>query len=84
MKNNVKAHEPHLALFVPDDDPLVFYGAIATFAQTHLKQKGTLYFEINQYLGTQMKMLLANKNFADIELKKDIFGNDRMLKGILL
>ncbi|WP_318345379.1 peptide chain release factor N(5)-glutamine methyltransferase [Flagellimonas baculiformis] len=80
MKNNVKDHEPSLALFVSDGDPLVFYRAIAQFSETHLKERGSLYLEINQYLGEETKALLKAHNFSEIELRKDIFGNDRMLK----
>ncbi|WP_108422913.1 peptide chain release factor N(5)-glutamine methyltransferase [Flagellimonas amoyensis] len=80
MKNNVKDHEPSLALFVSDGDPLVFYRAIAQFGRTRLKEGGSLYLEINQYLGEETKALLKAHNFSEIELRKDIFGNDRMLK----
>ncbi len=82
ISNNVKNNEPHLALFVADKNPLVFYKTIVDFAQDNLKQGGSLYFEINQYLGNQTKQLLDDA-FSDIELRKDMFGNDRMLKGIL-
>lgn len=80
MKNNVKDHEPSLALFVSDGDPLIFYRAIAQFCGTRLKEKGSLYLEINQYLAEETKTLLKAHNFSEIELRKDIFGNDRMLK----
>jgi release factor glutamine methyltransferase len=82
IKNNVLKHEPHLALFVEDDDPLLFYKAICEFAVHNLKPKGRLFFEINQYLGAEMKQLLNTYNFKSVELQKDIFGNDRMLKSI--
>ncbi|MEO6346305.1 MAG: peptide chain release factor N(5)-glutamine methyltransferase [Aquaticitalea sp.] len=82
MKNNVLNNEPALALFVDDDNPLVFYKAIIEFANKYLKNGGELYFEINQYLGDEMIMLLENFGFNEIELKKDMFGNDRMVKGI--
>lgn len=83
MKNNVKDHEPSLALFVSDGDPLVFYRAIAQFGRTRLKEGGSLYLEINQYLGEETKALLNAHNFSEIELRKDILGNDRMLKAIV-
>ena len=83
MKNNVLQNEPHLALFVEDNNPLVFYKAITEFASKHLKRGGHLYFEINQYLGKEMISLLENFGFQDIELKKDLFGNDRMICGVL-
>lgn len=82
IKNNVKEHEPSLALFVPDKDPLLFYRAIAQFSKAHLNKGGRLYLEINQYLGGETRDLLKARNFSEIELRKDIFGNDRMLKAI--
>tara|TARA_R110000765_G_scaffold89991_12_gene171449 strand:- start:5593 stop:6456 length:864 start_codon:yes stop_codon:yes gene_type:complete len=83
MKNNVVEHEPGLALFVSDGDPLIFYKKITRFSLSHLKKGGVLFFEINQYLGEEMKQLLEAENFSEIELRKDMFGNDRMLKGQL-
>ncbi|MCB0472226.1 MAG: peptide chain release factor N(5)-glutamine methyltransferase [Flavobacteriaceae bacterium] len=80
MKNNVLKYEPEKALFVKDNDPLVFYKAIADFAIKNLKKEGKLYFEINQYLGNETVAMLAGKNFTKTVLKKDLFGNDRMLK----
>lgn len=80
IKKNVKDHEPHLALFVPDDNALIFYDAIARFGKKHLAKNGSLYVEINQYLGEETKALLKAHDFSEIELRKDIFGNDRMLK----
>jgi len=82
MKINVVGHEPGLALFVSDQDPLVFYKKITLFALSHLKKGGVLFFEINQYLGEEMKHLLERENFSEIELRKDLYGNDRMLKGL--
>lgn len=82
IKKNVLEHEPHIALFVQNEDPLQFYKAICEFAVHNLKPKGRLYFEINQYLGEEMKQLLKTYNFESIELRKDLFGNDRMLKAI--
>lgn len=83
MKNNVKQFEPSQALFVPDDNPLLFYTAIVEFAKNQLAARGALYLETNQYLGKETRALLEAHNFLDIELRKDIFGNDRMLKGQL-
>ena len=82
MKGNVLKHEPELALFVEDINPLRFYKTISEFSQNKLKPNGTLYFEINQYLGTEMQQLLKDFGFNKIELKQDIFKNDRMIKGI--
>ncbi len=83
MHNNVTVYEPNLALFVPNDDPLRFYDTIIRFAKRHLNEKGYLYLEINQYLGKETQALLEEHNFSEIELRKDMFGNDRMLMGKL-
>lgn len=82
MKQNVMHYEPHMALFVPNNDPLKFYRAILQIATKRLVSGGKLYFEINQYLGSEMKDLVASYEFSDIELKKDSFGKDRMLRAI--
>ena len=79
IKKNVLDNEPHLALFVEDDDALIFYIKIAELAQKNLSESGELYFEINQYLGKEMVDLLERMNFKNIELRKDIYGNDRMI-----
>ncbi|RTZ05542.1 peptide chain release factor N(5)-glutamine methyltransferase [Flavobacterium bomense] len=81
IKKNVLDYEPHLALFVEDNDALIFYKKIAKLAQKNLLPNGKLYFEINQYLGKEMVDLLEKMNFKNIELRKDIYGNDRMIKG---
>lgn len=81
IKKNVLDNEPHLALFVEDDNALVFYRKIAELAQQNLSPNGQLYFEINQYLGKEMIELLQKMNFKEIELRKDIYGNDRMIFG---
>ena len=82
MKQNVMHYEPHMALFVTDNDPLEFYRAILQIATKRLVSGGKLYFEINQYLGIEMMDLVMSFGFYDIELKKDSFGNDRMLRAI--
>ena len=82
MKQNVMHYEPHMALFVSDNDPLEFYTAILQIATNRLVSGGKLYFEINQYLGIEMMDLVMSFGFYDIELKKDSFGNDRMLRAI--
>jgi release factor glutamine methyltransferase len=79
IKKNVLEHEPHLALFVDDNDALLFYRKIAALAQKNLKENGKLYFEINQYLGLEMIDLLNSMGFVAVELRKDIYGNDRMI-----
>ena len=81
IKKNVLDNEPHLALFVDDNDALIFYKKIAQLALLNLSENGALYFEINQYLGKEMIELLEEMNFKNVELRKDIYGNDRMIKG---
>lgn len=82
MKNNVLKYEPERALFVSDDNPLLFYDHIANMAAEHLKGGGRLYFEINQYLGKQMLELVNHAGFMQVEVLKDGFGNDRMLRAV--
>jgi len=82
MSANVLNHEPHLALFVKNDDALLFYRKIAEISENILKPNGQLYFEINESLGEPTKELLANNSFNNIELKMDIFEKDRMIKAI--
>lgn len=79
MKDNVLLHEPHLALFVSNDDPLIFYRRIAEFAQQYLSPEGKLYFEINEALGNETAFLLQEKGFRNIILRKDINEKDRMI-----
>ncbi|PTM07738.1 MAG: peptide chain release factor N(5)-glutamine methyltransferase [Bacteroidetes bacterium] len=80
MSANVLNHEPHLALFVEDEDALLFYRKITESAKRGLKSKGDLYFEINEVLGKDMSQLLSDSGYSNIELKKDIFQKDRMIK----
>ncbi|TBN18887.1 peptide chain release factor N(5)-glutamine methyltransferase [Hyunsoonleella pacifica] len=80
MKPNVLDYEPHLALFVEDDNALLFYKVISKLAKQVLQQDGLLFFEINEYLGEDTRMLLEHLGFKDIVLKKDIFEKDRMVK----
>jgi release factor glutamine methyltransferase len=80
IKKNVLDNEPHLALFVDDNDALIFYRKIAELAQKNVSQNGQLFFEINQYLGKETVDLLEKMNFKNIELRKDIYGNDRMIR----
>lgn len=80
IKNNVLQNEPHLALFVSDENPLIFYRKIAKLAKKHLSKNGLLFFEINQYLGNETTKMLSELSFSSVNLKKDIFKNDRMIK----
>ncbi len=79
IKKNVLENEPHLALFVADDDALLFYRKIAQIAMKNLQSGGQLYFEINQYFGKETLDLLFDLGFQNIELRQDIYGNDRMI-----
>jgi len=80
MDRNVVDFEPHMALFVPNHDPLVFYRAIAQFATVHLQLHGNLYFEINESQGTQVAELLSVNGFYDIRTRKDLQGKTRMIR----
>jgi len=79
MHQNVLENEPHLALFVSDEKPIIFYEAIADFALGNLNINGLLCFEINEYLGKETVQMLIDKSFIDIELRKDMQGKDRMI-----
>ncbi len=81
MERNVVDFEPHLALFVPDHDPLIFYRAIARFAAVHLQLHGSLYFEINEAMGGQTTKLLKEFGFDEILTRKDLQGKVRMVRG---
>ena len=80
MSAHVLDYEPSLALFVPDDDPLLFYRAIADYALSHLTDGGLLFFEINPLCANEMRKMLTAKGFTDIEIRCDQFGKQRMLK----
>jgi release factor glutamine methyltransferase len=82
MSPNVIEHEPNIALFVKDEDPLLFYRKIAQLSNLHLKPEGVLYFEINEYLSVEMEKMLTKEGFKNIEIRKDIFKKDRMIKCI--
>lgn len=82
IKKNVLDNEPHLALFVEDNDALVFYRKITELATKNLNKGGKLYFEINQYLGAEMITLLNENGFEFVSLRKDIYGNDRMTRAV--
>ena len=79
LKNNVLKNEPHVALFVENDNPLIFYAKIAELAKNYLNKNGLLFFEINQYLGTETIDLVNKKGLKNIQLKKDMFGNNRIV-----
>jgi release factor glutamine methyltransferase len=83
MERNILEYEPHLALFVEDNDPLIFYLKIAEFAAKNLIDKGLCVVEINQAFGLETAELFWNKGFSDVEVLKDMFGKDRMVKAVL-
>lgn len=83
MNDNVLVYEPHLALFVANNEPLLFYDAISDFALLNLKKEGKLYFEIHEKYGNVVVDLLVQKSFKNVELIKDINGKDRMVKAML-
>lgn len=79
MRDNVLDFEPHLALFVDDDDPLLFYTSIAEFGIKALNSCGALYFEINEAYGEQTVRMLESAGYSDVRLHQDIFGKERMV-----
>ena len=80
MDKHVLEHEPHLALFVPDDDPLRFYRAIAKYGQKTLKPNGLLYFELNPLYASEIESIVRELGYAETETKLDMFGKQRFLK----
>ena len=80
IKKNVLQNEPHIALFVENENPLLFYKKIADLAKKYLSEKGVLFFEINQYLEKETVKMLEKKGFKNIDLRKDLFGNYRMVQ----
>jgi release factor glutamine methyltransferase len=81
---NITDFEPGLALFVTDDNPLIFYEAIADFAKEKLGENGSIFVEIHEDYSTHVKKLFSFKGFSAIEIKKDIHGKDRMIKATML
>jgi release factor glutamine methyltransferase len=80
MEANVLEHEPHTALFVPDDDPLLFYRAIAQYGMDALKENGWLYFEINPLYEGALADMLGMMSYHDIEIKSDQYGKQRIIR----
>jgi release factor glutamine methyltransferase len=80
MSNNVLDFEPHIALFVEDSEPLIFYNAIAHYAKTNMNKEGRIYLEINEYLGPETAAVFIDKGFKNVELLKDINGKNRILR----
>ncbi|MFH1321758.1 MAG: HemK/PrmC family methyltransferase [Bacteroidota bacterium] len=83
MEKNVLDYEPYSALFVEDENPLIYYKIISDIALGKLKKNGKLYFEINEYFGNEIKALLENKRFTQIIVKRDMQNKERMVRGIL-
>jgi release factor glutamine methyltransferase len=82
MEENVLRYEPHLALFVPDEDPLLFYRAIADYALSHLDAGGKLALECNRAYAKQVAELLSAYGFENVELHQDQFGNERFVTAL--
>lgn len=80
MRDNILKWEPHNALFVSDDDPLIFYRSILGFANTHLNENGEVWFEINEFLGKEMTSLCKELGFSNFEIFKDFRGKDRFIR----
>lgn len=83
MKSNVLDNEPQQALFVSDNEPLLFYEKITDLARKKLRENGSLYFEINQYLGLETKSMIESKGFKSVEVHKDLYDNERMIRARL-
>ncbi|MCB0479078.1 MAG: peptide chain release factor N(5)-glutamine methyltransferase [Crocinitomicaceae bacterium] len=82
MEANVLDFEPHLALFVPDEDPLLFYREILKFSEKNLKKGGSLYFEIHEKYANPIKQLFLDAGYVSVEIHQDFYGKDRIVKGI--
>ena len=82
MDRNVLDYEPETALFVPDNDPLRFYRAIAEHGKKALRTGGELYFEINPLYASELKIMLEELGYKELELREDSFGKQRMMKGV--
>jgi release factor glutamine methyltransferase len=80
LAKNVVEYEPHIALFVENNDPFIFYRKMANFAGTHLKQNGKIFVEVHEDFSEEVKQIFAEKNFKT-EIKKDLFGRERMICG---
>jgi release factor glutamine methyltransferase len=83
MDRTVTAYEPGEALFVPDSNPLLFYERIATLAGEMLRESGRLFFEIHRSRGKEVCEMLRGKGFREVELRKDLSGNDRMVRAVM-
>lgn len=82
MPLNVKAYEPHQALFVPNESPLIFYETIARFAKVRLNEHGRIFFETNEFNAKEVAQMLEKNKFRNIELRQDLSGKDRMVTGV--
>ncbi len=83
MSATVLDHEPHMALFVPDCDPLLFYRAIARYGKQHLNHRGVLYLEINENFGTEVRLLLDQSGYTDIIVRQDMYEKNRMVRAFI-
>jgi release factor glutamine methyltransferase len=83
MSIHVLQYEPNIALFVPDEDALIFYEAIGEFGKTHLKPEGSVFVEINEAMGAEVVQLFSEKGYKNVVIKKDMQGKDRLVKAVL-
>lgn len=83
IESNVLDYEPHLALFVENDKPIIFYDKISDFALIHLKNEGKLYFECNEFNAKEVQQLLLDKKYKEVEIIKDLQGKERMIKALI-
>lgn len=82
MKQNVLTYEPHLALFAPQNDPLIFYRTIAAKCRKNLTSHGSLWLEVNEHFGEEVRNLLETQGFQNVQILKDLDGKDRMIKAL--
>jgi len=82
IKDNVLVHEPHLALFIPNEDPLLFYRKMLDIGLNSLEKSGKIYFEINEKYGSELSSLMKEKGYSDIRIVKDLSGKDRFAVGV--
>ncbi len=84
LAKNVTDFEPHLALFVPDNDPFLFYKKIATFSLTHLKKEANVFVEVHELFAREVADIFEKNNLSEVTIKKDIYGNERIIKARLI
>jgi release factor glutamine methyltransferase len=76
-------NEPHIALFAPDDDPLIFYRQILIYSRTHLNEGGSVWFEVNKGFATEIERMMKGFGFVEVAIENDMSGNPRFVSGFL-